>query len=114
MAPVEAHAESWLPVPIAAVCLDARGWGVVSSRSGYPCFPPARWPCRSPWRIPVKDVTAFRGESGSLRARSRPERLDVKKTLRTWRWLPGWFERLLALPNQFVWPTQVGLAGRPC
>ena len=63
-----------------------------------------------PWRIPVKYVTAFRGEVVRY-AREADPSVNVKKTLRTWRWLPGWFERLLALPNQFVWPTQVGLAG---
>ena len=94
---------------IAALCLATwMGRGVILS--GYPLFPSSALAMPVPWRIPVKYVTAFRGEVVRY-AREADPSVNVKKTLRTWRWLPGWFERLVALPNQFVWPTQVGLAG---
>lgn len=84
------------------------GRGIILS--GYPLFPSSALAMPVPWRIPVKHVTEFRGEIIRY-AREADPSIKAKQTLRTWRWLPGWFERLLALPNQFVWPAQVGVAG---
>jgi hypothetical protein len=58
----------------------------------------------------VKYVDEFRGDTVRW-AREADPAISVKKTLRTWRWLPGWFERVLAMSNQFVWPAQVAIAG---
>jgi len=84
------------------------GRGIILS--GYPLFPSNALAMPVPWRIPVKYVTEFRGEIIRY-AREADPNVNVKTTLRTWRWLPGWFERLLAMPNQFVWPAQLGVAG---
>ncbi|HEY5954014.1 MAG TPA: hypothetical protein VIT18_06595 [Terrimicrobiaceae bacterium] len=84
------------------------GRGIILS--GYPLFPSSALAMPVAWRIPVKYVTEFRGEIVRY-AREADPSVKVKTTLRTWRWLPGWFERLLAMPNQFVWPAQVGVAG---
>jgi hypothetical protein len=78
--------------------------------SGYPLFPSSALAMPVPWRMPVKYVDEFRGDTVRW-AREADPAISVKKTLRTWRWLPGWFERVLAMPNQFVWPAQVGIAG---
>ncbi len=93
---------------VAVVLMTWMGRGIVLS--GYPLFPASALAMPVPWRIPVKYVTAFRGEIVRY-AREADPSVNVKRTLRTWRWLPGWFERLLAMPNQFVWPAQVGVAG---
>ena len=36
---------------------------------------------------------------------------NIKRTLRTWRWLPGWIQRAHSSINQRIWLAQVGLAG---
>jgi len=84
------------------------GRGIILS--GYPLFPSSALAMPVAWRMPVKYVNQFRGQT-VFWAREADPAADVKKTLRTWRWLPGWFERVLAMPNQFVWPAQVGIAG---
>ncbi len=97
-----------MAVIAAVLIITWMGRGIVFS--GYPLFPSSALAMPVPWRIPVKYVTEFRGEIVRY-AREVDPNVSVKKTLRTWRWLPGWFERLLAMPNQFVWPAQVGIAG---
>jgi hypothetical protein len=84
------------------------GRGIILS--GYPLFPSSALAMPVAWRMPVKYVDEFRGDTVRW-AREADPAISVKKTLRTWRWLPGWFERVLAMPNQFVWPAQVAIAG---
>jgi hypothetical protein len=84
------------------------GRGVILS--GYPLFPSSAVSMPVAWRMPVHHVKEFRWDTIRW-AREADPSVSVKRTIRTWRWLPGWFERVLALPNQFIWPAQVGMAG---
>jgi hypothetical protein len=84
------------------------GRGVILS--GYPLFPSSALSMPVSWRMPVRNVREFRWDTVRW-AREADPSISVKKTIRTWRWLPGWFERILAMPNQFIWPAQVGVAG---
>ena len=77
--------------------------------SGYPFFPSSALAMPVPWRMPVKQVNSFRGVIVAW-ARD-PDPANIKRALRTWRWLPGWIERAHASINQLIWPAQVGLAG---
>jgi hypothetical protein len=78
--------------------------------SGYPFFPSSALAMRVPWRMPVKQVNSFRGVMIAWARDPDPSR-NIKRTLRTWRWLPGWIHRAHSSINQMVWPAQVGLAG---
>ena len=84
------------------------GRGIVLS--GYPLFPSSALSMPVAWRMPVHYVKEFRWDTIRW-AREADPSISVKKTIRTWSWLPGWFERVLAMPNQFIWPAQVGVAG---
>ena len=84
------------------------GRGIILS--GYPLFPSSALSMPVPWRMPVHYVKEFRWDTIRW-AREADPSISVKKTIRTWRWLPGWFERVVAMPNQFIWPAQVGVAG---
>ena len=77
--------------------------------SGYPFFPSSALAMPVPWRMPVKQVNSFRGVIVAW-ARD-PDPANIKRALRTWRWLPGWIERAHSSINQLIWPAQVGLAG---
>jgi hypothetical protein len=78
--------------------------------SGYPLFPSTALAMPVPWRMPVKGVIEFQGEI--LRwARDPDPGSDPKKILKTWRWFPGWCERVLAKKTHFAWPAQIGVAG---
>ncbi len=77
--------------------------------SGYPFFPSSALALPVPWRMPVKQVNSFRGVIVAW-ARD-PDPANIKRALRTWRWLPGWIERAHSSINQLIWPAQVGLAG---
>jgi hypothetical protein len=59
--------------------------------------------------MPVKQVNSFRGVT--IASARDPDPANIKSTLRTWRWLPGWIERAHSSINQLIWPAQVGLAG---
>ena len=63
-----------------------------------------------PWRMPVKQVNSFRGTIIAW-ARDPDSSGNIKRTLRTWRWVPGWIRRNHSAINQWIWPAQVGLAG---
>jgi hypothetical protein len=78
--------------------------------SGYPFFPSSAIAMPVPWRMPVKQVDSFRGAI-IAGARDPYSTGNIKKTLRTWRWVPGWIEHAHSSINQFIWPVQVGLAG---
>ncbi len=84
------------------------GRGIILS--GYPLFPSSALSMPVAWRMPVHYVKEFRWDTIRW-AREADPSISVKKTMRTWRWLPGWFERVVAMPNQFIWPAQVGMAG---
>jgi hypothetical protein len=78
--------------------------------SGYPLFPSTALAMPVPWRMPVKGIIEFQGEI--LRwARDPDPSSDPKKILKTWRWFPGWCERVLAKKTHFAWPAQIGVAG---
>jgi hypothetical protein len=78
--------------------------------SGYPFFPSSAIGIRVPWRMPVKQVDSFRGILIAW-ARDPDPNKKVKTTLRTWRWLPSWSQRIHSSIDQWVWSIQVGLAG---
>ena len=78
--------------------------------SGYPFFPSSAIGMPVSWRMPVKQVDTFRGTMIAW-ARDPDPNANIKKTLRTWRWLPSWFQRVHSSIDQFVWPAQVGLVG---
>jgi hypothetical protein len=78
--------------------------------SGYPFFPSSAIGLRVPWRPPVKQVDSFRGMMVA-RARDPDPNTKIKTTLRTWRWLPSWFQRVHSSVDRWVWSIQVGLAG---
>jgi hypothetical protein len=84
------------------------GRGIILS--GYPLFPSSALSAPVAWRMPVHYVQEFRWDTIRW-AREADPSISVKKTIRTWSWLPGWFERVLAMPHQFIWPAQVGLCG---
>ena len=94
---------------LSAVVLSTwMGRGVLLS--GYPLFPSSALAMPVPWRMPVKQVNSFRGMIIAL-ARDPDPNGNIKRTLRTWRWLPGWIQRAHSSINQMIWPAQVGLAG---
>ena len=78
--------------------------------SGYPFFPSSAVGMPVPWRMPVKQVDSFRGMMVAW-ARDPDPNKKVKTTLRTWRWLPSWSQRIHASIDQWVWSVQVGLVG---
>lgn len=78
--------------------------------SGYPLFPSSALAMPVPWRMPVKQVDSFRGVV-IAGVRDPDPNKNIKRTLRTWRWLPGWIQRAHSSINQIIWPAQVGLAG---
>ena len=78
--------------------------------SGYPFFPSSAVGMPVSWRMPVKQVDSFRGMI-IARARDPDPNGNTKRTLRTWRWLPGWLQRVHSSIDQLVWSTQVGLVG---
>lgn len=77
--------------------------------SGYPFFPSSALAMPVPWRMPVKQVNSFRGVT--IAWVRDPASANIKRTLRTWRWLPGWIERAHSSINQLIWPAHAGLAG---
>jgi hypothetical protein len=84
------------------------GRGIVLS--GYPIFPSSAIGLPVPWRMPVKQVNSFRDAMVAW-ARDPDPHKKIKTTLRTWRWLPTWFQRVHSSIDQWVWSIQVGLAG---
>ena len=94
---------------LAAVLLATwMGRGIMLS--GYPLFPSTALAMPVPWRMPVKGIIEFQGEI--LRwARDPDPGSDPKKVIKTWRWLPGWCERVVAMKTHFAWPAQIGVAG---
>ncbi|HEY5770625.1 MAG TPA: hypothetical protein VIS71_12340 [Terrimicrobium sp.] len=94
---------------LAAVLLATwMGRGIVLS--GYPLFPSTALAMPVAWRMPVKGILEFQGEI--LRwARDPDPGSDPKKVIKTWRWLPGWCERIAAMRTHFAWPAQIGIAG---
>ena len=63
-----------------------------------------------PWRMPVKGVVEFQKEI--LRwARDPDPGSDPRTVIKTWQWLPGWCERVVAMSTHFAWPAQIGVAG---
>ena len=78
--------------------------------SGYPFFPSSAVAMPVPWRMPVKQVDSFRGTMVAW-ARDPDPKKKVKTTLRTWRWLPSWSQRIHSSIDQWVWSIQVGLVG---
>lgn len=98
-----------LMTALSAVILTTwTGRGVVLS--GYPFFPSSAVGLSVPWRMPVKRVDAFRGMMVAW-ARDPDPNKKIKTTLRTWRWLSSWRERLHFAIDRWVWSTQVGIAG---
>ena len=84
------------------------GRGIILS--GYPLFPSTALAMPVPWRMPVKGIVEFRKEI--LRwARDPDPGSDPKKVIKTWQWLPGWCERVVAMKTHFAWPAQIGVAG---
>jgi hypothetical protein len=92
----------------AVVLTTWTGRGVMLS--GYPLFPASAVGMPVPWRMPVKQVDSFRGMTIAW-ARDPDPNGNIKRTLRTWRWLPGWFQRVHSSIDQLVWSAQVGLVG---
>jgi hypothetical protein len=78
--------------------------------SGYPFFPSSAVGMPVAWRMPVKQVDSFRGMMIAWARDPDPNR-KVKTTLRTWRWLPSWSQRIHSSIDQCVWSIQVGLVG---
>ena len=78
--------------------------------SGYPFFPSSALAMPVAWRMPVKHVNSFRGVMIAW-ARDPDPNGNIKRTLRTWSWLPGWIQRAHSSIDQIIWPAQVGLAG---
>ncbi len=94
---------------LSAVVLSTwMGRGVLLS--GYPFFPSSALAMPVAWRMPVKQVNSFRGTMIAW-ARDPDPNANIKRTLRTWRWLPNWIQRAHSSINQMIWPAQVGLAG---
>ena len=84
------------------------GRGIILS--GYPLFPSTALAMPVPWRMPVKGIVEFQKEI--LRwARDPDPGSDPKKVIKTWQWLPGWCERVVAMKTHFAWPAQIGVAG---
>ncbi len=84
------------------------GRGIILS--GYPLFPSTALAMPVPWRMPVKGIVEFQKEI--LRwARDPDPGSDPKKVIKTWQWLPGWCERVVAMRTHFAWPAQIGVAG---
>ena len=84
------------------------GRGIVLS--GYPFFPSSAIGMPVPWRMPVKQVDSFR-HTMVARARDPDPNHKIKTTLRTWRWLPSWSQRVHSSIDRWVWSIQVGLVG---
>jgi hypothetical protein len=82
------------------------GRGIILS--GYPLFPSTA--LAMPVRMPTKGIIEFQREIVRW-ARDPDAGSDPKKILKTWRWFPGWCERVLAMKTQFAWPAQIGVAG---
>ena len=94
---------------LAAVLLATwMGRGIILS--GYPLFPSTALAMPVPWRMPTKGIIEFQGEIVRW-ARDPDPGSDSKKILKTWRWFPGWCERVLAMKTHFAWPAQIGVAG---
>jgi hypothetical protein len=94
---------------LAAVMMATWMWrGVILS--GYPFFPSTAMAMPVPWRMPVKGIKEVQHDTVRW-ARDPDPGSDRKEILKTWRWLPRWSERLLAMRTHFAWPAQVGLAG---
>jgi hypothetical protein len=93
---------------LAAVFLATwMGRGIILS--GYPLFPSTALAMPVPWRMPVKGIVEFQKEI--LRwARDPDPDSNPKKVIKTWQWLPGWCERVLAMRTHFAWPAQIGVA----
>ena len=94
---------------LAAVLLATwMGRGIILS--GYPLFPSTALAMPVPWRMPVKGVVEFQKEI--LRwARDPDPGSDPRTVIKTWQWLPGWCERVVAMSTHFAWPAQIGVAG---
>jgi hypothetical protein len=78
--------------------------------SGYPLFPSTALAMPVPWRMPTKGIIEFQQEIMRW-ARDPDAGSDRREILKTWRWLPRWYERLLGMRTHFAWPGQAGLAG---
>ena len=63
-----------------------------------------------PWRMPTKGIIEFQQEIVRW-ARDPDAGSDPKEILKTWRWFPRWYERVLAMKTHFAWPAQIGVAG---
>ena len=94
---------------LAAILLGTwMGRGIVLS--GYPLFPSTALAMPVPWRMPTKEIIGFQKEIVRW-ARDPDPGSDPKEILKTWRWLPRWSDRVLAMKTHFAWPAQIGVAG---
>ena len=76
--------------------------------SGYPFFPSSAVALPVAWKTPVTRVDGFRT---LIRGWAR-DRDDVARSLRGWRWVSNWYQRVAPeLTNRFTWPAQSGFAG---
>ena len=78
--------------------------------SGYPFFPSTALAIPVQWRMPRKEVRDFYRLTVWC-ARDPDFAGSRKRALKTWKWLPDWWERVLGARTQFAWPLQVGLMG---
>ena len=78
--------------------------------SGYPFFPSTALAMPVEWRMPRKEAREFYGLTVWC-ARDPEFEGSRKRALKTWKWLPHWWERVLGARAQFAWPLQVGIMG---
>jgi hypothetical protein len=91
------------------VLLGAWLWrGVVLS--GYPFFPSTALAMPVEWRMPRKEVQQFYRLTVWC-ARDPDFEGSMNRALKTWKWLPHWWKRVLAATTHFAWPLQIGIAG---